>query len=308
MRYRSAQVVVLAAASLLAGGRLSAQAVPKIEAKHSCPTSSHAKDKSSDPEVSIAGVTFSGFLQMPVSEQDEVAALIKDEVASSTKEETTGTVSPDDVTELALEITKRGWQERGYFKVDANGYAITLSSTPFSRRIVINIHVNEGLQYSLGGITFMNNRAISDVQALRAVFPIKDGDVLSREKIATGLENLRKAYGEMGYLNSTFLPNPRFNEERKLIYVDIDMDEGKQFYVGGINLTGLDDAAQQELLKDLPITKGQIFNSRLWALSLLRLGSRLPDCGCAARQVRALDERAGIVTLTFDLRPCSAGE
>src|ERR1700745_2340572 len=151
MRYRSAQVVVLATASLLIRGCLSAQVVPKIEAKPSCPTSSHAKDKSSDPEISIAGVTFSGFLQMPVSEQEEVAALIKEvlikeEAAASTKEEMSGTAFPDDVTELALEITKRGWQDRGYVKVEANGYATTLSSTPLSRSIALSIHVNEARQ------------------------------------------------------------------------------------------------------------------------------------------------------------------
>ena len=32
--------------------------------------------------------------------------------------------------------------------------------------------------------------------ALRILFPLKDGDVFSRDKIAKGLENLRKAYGE----------------------------------------------------------------------------------------------------------------
>src|ERR1700747_2429511 len=89
-----------------------------------------------------------------------------------------------------------GWQNRGYIKVKANGYATTLDSTPAVRRIALNIHVDEGLRYSLGGITLKNNSAVSS-GALRGVFPIEDGDTFNRERIMTGLENLRKAYGQL---------------------------------------------------------------------------------------------------------------
>lgn len=289
MRYRSAQVVVLAAACVLSGK-------PHVNAQ-SCPTP-HLSEDGQPPglEISIVEVTFSGFLRMPVSDQDEIAASIK--------EQAYGTASADEVTEVAQEIARAGWQNHGYFKVLANGDARTLTSSPGSQRIAFTVQVDEGLQYSLGGIAFKHNNAIGNADVLRGLFPIKDGDIFSREKVATGLQNLSMAYGELGYINFTSVPETKFDDEKKFVYIDIDIDEDKQFYVGGINFTGLDEAARQELLKDLPITEGQIFNSRLWELSLLKLGSRLPDCGCADHQVRALDERAGTVALTFDFRPC----
>jgi hypothetical protein len=33
----------------------------------------------------------------------------------------------------------------------------------------------------------------------------------------------------------------KFDDERALIYVDIDFDESKQFYLSGINVLGLDE-------------------------------------------------------------------
>ena len=63
--------------------------------------------------------------------------------------------------------------------------------------------IDEGDRYTLGGITFKNNKAVQNIRALRAIFPIKDGEVFSKEKIAKGLENLRKAYGQLGYINFT---------------------------------------------------------------------------------------------------------
>ena len=49
---------------------------------------------------------------------------------------------------------------------------------------------------------------------------MKDGDIFSREKVAKGLENLRKAYGEYGYINFTSVPDTKFDEEKKLVFLD----------------------------------------------------------------------------------------
>jgi outer membrane protein assembly factor BamA len=289
MRYRLAQVVIFTTACMLVGN-------PHVRAQ-SCPTPLASHDEQPPaPEISIAEVTFSGYLQLPISDQEQIAASIKKQ---------TYEVSLDRATDEALERVRAGWQDHGYFKVQVNGGATTLTSSSAVQRIALSVHVDEGLQYGLGRIGFKHNKAISDVGALRDLFPIKDREIFSKEKIATGLENLRKAYGQLGYINFTSIPDTKFDDEKKLINLDIDMDEGKQFYVGSINLIGLEEAARQELLEDLPITKGQIFDSRLWELSVLKLGSRLPDCGCADPQMRALDERTGTVALSFDFRPCS---
>jgi len=299
MRYRLAQVAFVALAWLLtAAGSVNGQAAaPDIRPDGSCAPSSASIDEPSGPEISVANVTFSGFLQLPISGQNEIA--------SSITQQTYGSASPDNVSEEALERARIGWQDHGYFKAQVNGYATTLTSTPISRRISLSIHIDEGLQYSLGGISSKGNTAISDLAALRALFPIKEGDIFSREKIAKGLENLRKAYGEMGYIDFTSIPDTKFDDERRLIYLDIDINEGRQFYVGEIDVIGLSDAAREELLKSVPMMRGQIFNSRLWELTQ-KLGSKVTNCGCAENPAVMPDERQGMVNLTFDFRPCLA--
>ena len=44
-------------------------------------------------------------------------------------------------------------------------------------------------------------------------------------------EGMRKAYGSLGYINFVGTPVPRIDEAKKLVYLDIDIDEGKKFYV-----------------------------------------------------------------------------
>lgn len=105
-------------------------------------------------------------------------------------------------------------------------------------------------------------------------------------------------------INFTSVPDTSVDDENKLISLEIDMDEGKQFYVGSVKVLGVDQPARQELLRDLPIKRGQTYNSRLWELSLRKYSSMFPDCKCGDSE-RRLDEKTGTVALTLDFWPCS---
>jgi hypothetical protein len=298
MRLGVAQIAILVTGLLLVrehaiyAQQTVANPLPETRSDASCPSSDTHDQRPPVPEISIVGVSFSGALQM--------AAVDQDRIAESVKRETHGT-SLDGVTDEALERVRAGWENRGYFKVLVTGEASPLTSSPASQRIALFVHVDEGAQYKLRGITFKNNKTISNVEALRRLFPIKDGDIFSRERIGKGLENLRKAYGELGYINFTSVPDTRFDDENESISLDIDVDEGKQFYVSSVNVLGLSEPAQQEILKDFPV--GQIYKAKAFELflgkhsSLLRFSS--DDPWHAKKQ---LDERAGTVAITLDAR------
>ena len=301
MRWGPACIGIVAAAWLLASQGLLysqqtvANEVPQIQSNAPCPVLDARGETPTGPEISVAEVTFSGSLVLPVSEQDQIA--------DSIKEKAHGTPL-DGVRDEALERARAGWQDRGYFKAQVTGEAKTLTSSPVSQRIALSIHVDEGLRYTLRGITFKNNKAIEDTEVLRGLFPITDGDIFSREKIATGLENLRKAYGELGYINFTSVPDTTFDDENKAVSLEIDLDEGKQFYVRSVKVLGLDGAARQELLRSLPIKSGQTLTSKAWEMLLLKYDSMLPDCPCRFDEAQHMDEHSGTVAVTLDFRPC----
>jgi outer membrane protein assembly factor BamA len=248
------------------------------------------------PEISIVAVTFSGALQLATSEQVKIAASITQQAYRD---------SLDGAVEEALERVRAGWQNRGYFRVQVSGAVSSVTSSPTSMHVSLSVHVNEGQQYSLGEISFKHNKVVPNAETLRTLFPITDGDIFSREKIAAGLENLLKAYGAMGYISFTAVPNTKLDGDSKLVHVEIDVDEGKQFYVSDVEILGLEPAARQELLKDLPIKPGQIYSSRLWELWLLKYGSMFPDCKCRDHEPLLWNERASTVALILDFRPCS---
>jgi len=196
-----------------------------------------------------------------------------------------------------LERVRMCLQDKGYFKAAVKASTQQLPDRNGTHQFVITFNIDAGPQYRLGHITFMNNHAISNAKALHSLFPIKDGDILDPKAIAKGLAKLRYAYGVQGYINFTSIPATTFDDEKKLGFLEIDVDEGKQFYVSSIDIIGAD----AQVLNDLALKPGQLYNVRLIELFLRK---HLPgaDLNDPNIQKRVLNERDGTVAVTFDFR------
>jgi outer membrane protein insertion porin family len=139
------------------------------------------------------------------------------------------------------------------------------------KRIDILMPIEEGARYRLGTITFTGNKAVRNTRALRATFAIKDGDWFNATVIGKGLDNLKKAYGQLGYINFGAIPKPVFDEAKKTVSLEIDIDEGKPFYVSRIEFEGNTITRDKVIRRELLLEEGQVYNSQLWEYSLLRL-------------------------------------
>ncbi len=179
------------------------------------------------------------------------------------------------------ERVRLAYRDRGYFRASVGepmtnirsvgGIYIPLLHNRKGKVIDITLPVDEGQQYRLGGITFTGNKRVTNVKALRALFKLKDGQVFEASMIGKGLEAMRKAYGQLGYINFTAVPTPRVDEAKKLVFLNIDIDEGKPYYVSRIEFRGNTTTRDSVIRRELYLEEGQIYNSHLWELSLMKL-------------------------------------
>jgi outer membrane protein insertion porin family len=222
-----------------------------------------------------------------------------------------------DATKLSedAERVRSAYQHKGYFKAivqdpktQIRDYKPSLIHVPLiqkpGKRVDITIPVEEGQLYHLGGITFTGNKAITNTQFLRRLFGMKDGDIFDMDLVRKGLENLRKAYGEGGYINFTPVPDTKYDEDKKLIFLAIDLDEGKQFYVRRIEFSGNTTTRDKVIRRELALEEGNIYNSRMWEMSLMRLNQLgyfeqlKPD----EATEKKLNEQEGTVDLTLKVK------
>ncbi|MBI1956016.1 MAG: outer membrane protein assembly factor BamA [Acidobacteria bacterium] len=183
-----------------------------------------------------------------------------------------------------LERVRAAYQDEGYFRIlvkepklstqtTGGGWHIPLlkSGKP-GRRVGITIPVLEGERYHLGEMTFQGAALFTQPdQVFRPLFEMQEGDVFDVSKIRKGLENMRKLYGEFGYINFVASPDTQIDDEKHSVSMVFDVEEGKQFAVRRIEFTGNTTTRDKVIRREMLLQEGSLFNSRLWELSLLRL-------------------------------------
>jgi len=179
------------------------------------------------------------------------------------------------------ERVRQAYRDRGYFRASVGdpqthlrnetGLSFLTFRPRKGKRIDITMPIEEGGRYRLGAITFTGNKAVQNTRALRGQFAEKDGDWFNATVFGKGLENLRKAYGQLGYINFAAIPTPSIDEAKKTVSFNVDIDEGKQFYVGRIEFQGNTVTRDFVIRRELLLEEGQVYDSRRWEQSLLRL-------------------------------------
>jgi outer membrane protein insertion porin family len=189
-----------------------------------------------------------------------------------------------------LEVGIRGlYQNHGYFKVNVNVTGLKtvnenragipgpwpLIGSKHGKATNITITIDEGAQYHMGKLVFRSSDPdqglIFKPAFLKQIFPLKEGDIFDADKIRKSLDTYRKLYGEYGYID--FTPEPLFdvNDAKKIVNLTLQFDQQKQYFVRRIEFVGNTTTRDKVIRRELLLDEGQIFNNRLWELSLLRL-------------------------------------
>jgi outer membrane protein insertion porin family len=213
------------------------------------------------------------------------------------------------------ERVREALQVYGYFKAVVDDPKTQLRDTtskfhvPFVQKgqgkvMDITVPIEEGDKYKLKAIVFTNNKAILNTQLLRQLFPIKDGETFNKQLIGKGLDNLRKAYGELGYIDFTPVPTTEIDDEKKLITLNVEVEEGKPYFVRRIEFQGNTTTRDRVIRRELLVQEGQVFNSRLWDISVLRLNqlNYFDPLKPEDDTERKLDTQNGTVDLTVKVR------
>ncbi len=181
-----------------------------------------------------------------------------------------------------VERVRMAYRERGYFNAspgepatkirDSGGFNIFTMKPSDGKRIDINIPIDEGKRYKLAAIKFTGyDKTVVNERALRLQFAQKDGEYFNTTLFGKGLENLRKAYGSLGFINFVGTPQPTFDNKNDTITLTIDIDQGKRFYVSRIEFSGNTITRDRVIRRELMLEEGQQYNNQAWENSILRL-------------------------------------
>jgi outer membrane protein insertion porin family len=149
-----------------------------------------------------------------------------------------------------------------------------LSSVDDTLRITVPII--DGKLYRVGDVKIEGNSIFSE-NIIKAFIGLQKGAVANGELLSKGLyENLKKAYGNQGFIqytadvNPTFKDNPANPNEGIADFV-ITIDEGKQFTLRRLEFTGNTFTRDNVLRREVLVNEGDIYNQGYFEFSVTRL-------------------------------------
>lgn len=249
------------------------------------------------PKVIIDEIKFDTPIHLPDSVRDELLKSIKQQ------EFYAGSEWLDEILEVGIRGT---WQNNGYFKVLVSGRAIPRGGDASYQHFSVIFHVDEGLQYRLGNITFRSSDPDVPLafpsEELRKLVSLNHGELLSADKIRQGLDALRKLYGSDGYIDFTPTPETDADNKNQIVSIIFVLDQQKQYKIGKVTVYG-PNAEFENLLKT-KFRPGDIFKYEMLDDFLKENESSLPP-DASPQDIRLTRHvKQGTVDFVFDFMTC----
>jgi outer membrane protein insertion porin family len=206
--------------------------------------------------------------------------------------------------------------QRQYFSQGRYAARIETTVTPQERnRVQIHFDIAEGDIAKIRRINIIGNHSFKDKTLLdqfelgaTTLFSFFTGrDQYSRQKLAGDLESLRSYYLDRGFINFNIESTQvSITPDRQSIYVTINLNEGEQYTVEKIHITGNLIVPEADLRDIITLKTGELFSGKEVSASNEALAERIGDEGYAFANVNAVPEvipGTNSVTLTFFIDP-----
>ncbi|HZJ93465.1 MAG TPA: outer membrane protein assembly factor BamA [Thiopseudomonas sp.] len=182
-------------------------------------------------------------------------------------------------------------------------------------RVALKIKVKEGSVASIQHINVVGNKVFKD-QELKSLFELKtknwlsffrNDDKYAREKLSGDLERLRSYYFDRGYINMDITSTQvSITPDKKHVYITVNVDEGQQFTVREVKLSGDLKVPEEEITALLLSREGQVFSRKVMTTTSELITRRLGNEGYTFANVNGIPEthdEDNTVSLTYAVDP-----
>lgn len=150
-------------------------------------------------------------------------------------------------------------QNHGYADADVT---IEIQEVPSCNRIDVHVTADRGEMYFTGKITFGGNTLYED-DDIRRCLRIKEKCPYSPDALHETITNITDLYGSCGYIETIVDYELTLEPDCPIYNIDLQIDEGEQFYVGLIKVFGNCATFTSVILQETLLIPGELFNIQL---------------------------------------------
>ncbi len=140
----------------------------------------------------------------------------------------------------------------------------------------VTVPILEGKIYRIGDMKIEGNSIFSE-DVIRGIVGLNKGDIANGKRIGEALfENLKKYYGQQGFIEYTAEPTPTFKDnpqkpDEGIVDFVITIEEGKQFSLRRLEFIGNTFTRDNVLRREVLLNEGDIYNQTAWEYSIIKL-------------------------------------
>ena len=152
----------------------------------------------------------------------------------------------------------------GYFDARVTG----VDPMSVGDKVNLVFRISEGQQYTTAEVNVTGNKIFDNAQLI-PVFQLEAGKVFSLADMKSDIETITDFYGSRGYAEAKV--TPRVSRQNGQIAITYAIEEGGQFKVGKINVSGNQETRTDVILREMAIDPGDDYNTIKIKKSMSRL-------------------------------------
>jgi outer membrane protein insertion porin family len=245
----------------------------------------------------VADIIISGNLKLSREDIEEVITLKRDDVLEMDK------------LNSSVEAIKKLYTSKRYFGSEVD-YGVELQE---GNKAVVYFEIVEGVKGYLTKISFTGNTVFGG-RKLRSVMQTKEkgwlwlltkSGALDTDVLEVDRSRIRNLYHDHGYVTvQVGEPEITLSKNKKSIQITISIQEGDQYRLGSLDVTGDILTTKEDLFKGLKIKVGKVYRSSWVQKDVLWLTDQYGDEGYAYVDVSPLtmlDHEQRLVQLTYKI-------
>ncbi|WP_257225367.1 outer membrane protein assembly factor BamA [Treponema parvum] len=125
--------------------------------------------------------------------------------------------------------------------------------------LTLTFVIQEGAQYTFGGISFVGN-TIFPLEQIESLVKLKKGDIFNQTKFQESVMAVADLYYENGYTSNKFDPAITQDADARVVSVVLNIEENARSHVENIIVRGNTKTKEEIILREIPIESGDVFS------------------------------------------------
>ena len=171
------------------------------------------------------------------------------------------------------ELLRRFYLKNGYADFEVKD--ATAELTPDKRAFFVTFNVNEGERYKVAKITVNSKLRNLNVDELRALIPIAEGDTYDGDAVEKTSQAVQDAVQTRGYAFVEVKPEIARDKDKKTVDLVFEVGEGPRVYIERLDINGNTRTKDKVVRREFRLAEGDAFN----AATVRRSRQRLQDMG-----------------------------